>query len=132
VRPLFYGLQLFAEATTSGGSFLPVTLSTKANVKVWALKGQDGKARIVILNKDETNTGTVKLTISGYSTATVVQLLAPSLSSQTGVALGGQTYDGSPDGNMLGNASTQSITPTNGSFVLTMGTVSAALVTLSN
>ena len=132
VRPLFYGLQLFEEATISSGSLLPVTLNTQANIKVWALKGVDGEVRIVILNKDETNTGPVKLTISGYSTATVIRLLAPSLSSKTNVTLGGQTYDGSPDGNMLGITSTESITGTGGSFTLTMPTVSAALVTLSN
>ena len=132
VRPLFYGLQLFEEATTSGGSLLPVTLNTQANIKVWALKGEDGKVRIVILNKDETNMGPVKLTISGYSTGTVVRLLAPSLSSETNVTLSGQTYDGSPDGNMLGKASTESISAAGGSFTLTMPTVSGALVTLSN
>jgi Abnormal spindle-like microcephaly-assoc'd, ASPM-SPD-2-Hydin/Glycosyl hydrolase family 79 C-terminal beta domain len=132
VRPLFYGLQLFEEATTSSGSLLPVTLNTQANIKVWALKGEDGKVRIVILNKDETNTGPVKLTISGYSIGTVVRLLAPSPSSETNVTLSGQTYDGSPDGNVLGKSSTESITAAGGSFTITMPSVSAALVTLSN
>jgi hypothetical protein len=132
VRPLFYGLQLFSQATTSGGSLLPVTLNTQANIKVWALKGEDGKVRIVILNKDETVASTVEVTIPGYSGGTVVRLLAPSLSSLSGVTLGGQTYDGSSDGNMVGQASTETITATGTSFILTMPTVSGALVTLSN
>jgi hypothetical protein len=132
VRPLFYGLQLFSQATTSGGSLLPVTLNTQANIKVWALKGEDGKVRIVILNKDEAVASTVEVTIPGYSRGTAVRLLAPSLNSLSGVTLGGQTYDGSSDGNMVGQASNEAITVTNGSFTLTMPTVSGALVTLSN
>jgi hypothetical protein len=131
VRPLFYGLQLFAEATSSGGRLLPVTLNTRANIKVWALKGEDGKVRIVILNEDQTLPGNVKLTIAGYSTGTVVRLLAPSLSSETNVTLGGQTYDGSTDGNILGDSSPESISAAAGSFTLIMPGISGALVTLS-
>jgi hypothetical protein len=131
VRPLFYGLQLFEEATTSSGSLLPVNLTTQANLKVWALKGEDGRIRIVVINKDETKSGAVTLTIPGYSTGTVSMLLAPSLSSQTRVSLGGQTYDGSVDGTMQGAISSQAINAADDSFTLTMPVVSAALVTLS-
>jgi len=131
VRPLFYGLQLFEEATTSSGSLLPVNLTTQANLKVWALKGEDGHIRIVVINKDETKSGAVTLTIPGYSTGTVSMLLAPSLSSQTGVTLGGQTYDGSVDGTMQGALTSQSINAADNSFTLTMPVVSAAMVTLS-
>jgi hypothetical protein len=131
VRPLFYGLQLFEEATTSSGSLLPVNLTTVANLKVWALKGEDGHIRIVVINKDETKSGAVTLTIPGYSTGTVSMLLAPSLSSQTGVTLGGQTYDGSVDGTMQGGSSNSPISAVNNSFTMTMPVVSAALVTLS-
>jgi hypothetical protein len=74
----------------------------------------------------------VEVTIPGYSRGTAVRLLAPSLNSLSGVTLGGQTYDGSSDGNMVGQASNEAITVTNGSFTLTMPTVSGALVTLSN
>jgi hypothetical protein len=131
VRPLFYGLQLFEEATTSSGALLSVNLTTQANLKVWALKGEDGHVRIVVINKDATNAGPVKLTIPAYFTGTVVRLLAPSLNSETNVTLGGQTYDGSPDGKMSGEATTESITAQDGSFTLTMPALSGALVTLS-
>jgi hypothetical protein len=131
VRPLFYGLQFFAEATTSNGALLPVTMDTKANVKVWALIGDDGLLRVVILNKDERQTGTVKLVIPGYTLGTVSRLLAPSLSAQTQVTLGNQTYDGSVDGKMIGELETEQIEDADGSFTLTMSKVSAALITFS-
>lgn len=131
IRPLFYGLQLFEEATAFSGSLLPVSLTTQANLKVWALKGEDGRIRIAVINKDETKSGAVTLTVPGYSTGTVSMLLAPSLSSQTGVTLGGQTYDGSVDGTMQGGLSIQPINAKDNSFTLTMPVVSAALVTLS-
>lgn len=131
VRPLFYGLQLFEEATSSNGTLSEVTLETNANVKVWALMGEDGLARIVILNKDETHAGMVKVTIPGYNIGTISRLLAPSVSSTTQVTLGNQTYDGSVDGTMQGQIQTEQITAVDGSLLVTMPTVSGALLTAS-
>jgi hypothetical protein len=131
VRPLFYGLQLFAEASTAHGALLPVTLETQANLKTWAVQGVDGHTRIVIINKDEKYTGAVRVNVPGFTSATISRLLAPSLSSLSGVTLGGQTYDGSPDGTLQGQQSLEYIQATDGSFTLTMPVVSAALLTLS-
>ncbi len=131
VRPLFYGLQLFEEATVANGALLPVSIRTGANLKVWAVQGDDGNTRVVLLNKDETQTGSVTVSIAGYTHAMISRLLAPAFTSQSGVTLGGQTFDGSVDGTLQGSASVEPITVANGSFVVTMPAASAALVTLS-
>jgi hypothetical protein len=132
VYPLYYGVQMLAAATASHGALLPVTLSTSANVKVWALQGEDGLVRVVVLNKTPSTSGSVSVTLPGYSTGEVVRLLAPSYLSTSGVTLGGQTYDGTADGTIRGTAVTTAVTGSNGAFVLNMPAASAALITLSN
>ena len=131
VRPLFYALQLFEEATESDGRLLPVSVTTTANVKVWALKGVDGLVRVVVLNKDEAQSGSVAIRIPGFASASASQLLAPSLSSKTGVTIAGQTYDGSLDGTLQGPITVQSLKAVNGVFTIIVPSVSAALVALA-
>jgi len=131
VYPLYYGVQMLAAATASHGALLPVTLSTSANIKVWALQGEDGLVRVVVLNKTQSTSGSVSVTLPGYSTGEVVRLLAPSYLSTSGVTLGGQTYDGTTDGTIRGTAVTTAVAGSNGTFVLNMPAASAALITLS-
>lgn len=132
IYPIYYGIQMLAQATAKQGSMLPVALTTSDNIKVWALKGEDGLVRVVVLNKTPSTSGSVKVTVPGYSKGTIERLLAPSYLSTTGVTLGGQTYDGSTDGTIRGTATTTSVTGSNGAFVLNMPAASAALITLSN
>jgi hypothetical protein len=85
----------------------------------------------VLLNKDENFAGAVTLIAPGYSTATVTRLEAASYSSTTGVTLGGQTFDGSPDGTIQGTLTKETYTGTNGVFQFNMPLTSGALVVLS-
>ena len=119
------------EATESDGQLLPVSVTTTANVKVWALKGVDGLVRVVVPNKDEAQSGSVAIRISGFASASASQLLAPSLGSKTGVTIAGQTYDGSLDGTLQGPITVQSLKAVNGVFTIIVPSASAALVTLA-
>jgi hypothetical protein len=128
VNPLYYGFLLFQTALGDGAQFLPVNLSTPANLTAWAVTPEGRTPRVTIINKDETLSGTVAVTMPGYSKATVLYLTAPSYTSTNGVTLAGQTFDGSTNGKIRGTKTEVPLTGVNGVFQLPMSPTSAALV----
>jgi hypothetical protein len=132
VTPLYYGMLFFQQATANHSSLLPVTVNTTANLKCWPTVDSNGTNRLTILNKDETQSGAVIVTMPGYNVATITWLTAPSFTSTSGVTFGGQTFDSSTDGNILGTPSTETVEGNNGVFAIQMPITSAALVVFSN
>jgi hypothetical protein len=132
VNPLYYGLLFFQAATGNGAHLLPVTLSTQANLKAWATVDASGTTRLVLINKDETSTGAVDITLSGYSHAQIYRLAAPSYLSTSGVTFAGQTFDGSTNGVIQGTQTAESVDVLDGTFEVPMPITSAALVIFTN
>src|SRR6185437_15734716 len=55
VRPVYYGLELFAEAAPSGARLLAVSRrGADSGLSVWATRAPDRRVRIVVLNKSQT------------------------------------------------------------------------------
>jgi hypothetical protein len=131
VNPLYYGLLFFHQATGGSAQLLPVTLSSVPNVKVWATVDSSGTTRVAILNKDETFSGTVAITLPGYGQASVLRLVAPSYQSTAGLAFGDQTFDGSLDGTLVGTKASESIQPSNSVYEVSVQPTSAVLLTLT-
>ena len=131
VSPNYYGFQLFQEATQNSAKFLPVSITTSANVSVWATIDAAGIIRIAVLNKDQTNSGTVDITLAGYGNASLKTLTAASVTATKGVSYGGQTFDGSTDGRIQGTLSTTTVTPTSGVYTFAIAHTSAALLTVN-
>jgi hypothetical protein len=126
VNPLYYGLLVFAQMAGRGAKLLPVTTTTDANVSIWATADNASTAHVVVINKDEGATGSVKITLPGYTTGTV------RYSATNGVTLGGQTFDESPDGTIRGGLVTTTITANDGVFTLAnMPITSAAVIDFS-
>ncbi len=130
INPLYYGMLMFAQAVQNGAQLLPVTLSTSANIKAWATIDANHTIRLLLLNKDLTASGPIAISLAGYGQATVTRLMAPSYTSITGVALGGQTFDGSADGTPQGTATSEFAQPSAGIYTISVPSVSAALVTI--
>ena len=81
--PEFYGIYLTSRM--GPGKFLPVTLTTDRNVTAYAVKGDDGKTRIAVIQKDATSTAPVRLDIAvggKNRTAEILRLTGSSLGSQ--------------------------------------------------
>jgi hypothetical protein len=131
VTPLYSGLLFFQAATPNQSRFLPVNVSTRANLKAWATLDASGTARVVILNKDEFQAGTVAINMPGYSRASVLRLLAPSYKSTTRVTFAGQTFDGSTDGAPHGERTVENIAGVGGVFQIPVAVTSGALVVFS-
>lgn len=132
VRPVYYGMLMFAEATRNRAELLPVSLATDANVKAWAARDEEGgRLRIALINKDQQESGVVRLSIPGYRSGEVRRLLAPSLEAKEGISFGGQTLDGSSDGSFLGVNHGERIAPRDGVFEVALSATSALLLTLT-
>jgi len=129
IRPEYYGFLMFQQATQNSSNIIGVTTTTSKNVSIWATKDAASTIRIVVLNKDQTATGTVQITLPGYQTATASYLMAPSLTSTTGVTYAGQTFDGSADGTIQGVLRTYQVPAFSNVYTVQLPVASAVLLT---
>ena len=133
VNPIYYGLLVFAQMAGRDAKLLPVTTTTVSNVSIWATVDNTSTTHVIVINKDETATGNVEITLPGYTTGTVRYLSAAHYSATNGVTLGGQTFDGSTDGTFQGSPTSTTITAQDGKFTLSnMPVTTAAVIDFSN
>jgi hypothetical protein len=131
VNPLYYGLLMFHMATGNTARLLPVNLNTGANIKVWAAMDQSSNVHVIIINKDKSFAGNINVSLPGFGDGQVVRLVAPGYQSTDGISIGGQTFDGSIDGKLVGSPTPESISPNNGSYTVTLEPTSAVMLTLT-
>ncbi len=127
VAPEYYGMLLFARAFPPGAHVLPVSVAG-GPVKVWATT--NGATRVVLINKDPNNAATVQLSVPGWTgPRTMERLIAPSVSSTSGVTLDGQTFGPETNtGTLAGTPTPQTVYPLAGSYAVTLPAGSAALI----
>ncbi|HEX3688997.1 MAG TPA: glycosyl hydrolase family 79 C-terminal domain-containing protein [Solirubrobacteraceae bacterium] len=136
VRPVYYGLQLFAQAAPAGARMLAVSRrGDDGGLSVWATRGgADGhdRLRVVVINKSQAKRRTVSLRLPAGSgaTATVERMLAPSAHAKRGVTLGGRSYGATTATGELGAPGVARVRVTGGRVTLSMPRASAALVTV--
>jgi hypothetical protein len=133
VRPVYYGLELFAEAAPAGARLLAVSRhGADRGLSVWATRAPDHSLRIVVINKSQTRRKTVSLRLPAGSpaTATVERMLAPSAHAKREVSLGGRTYGASTETGRLAPLEVARAHARRGRVTLAMPRASAALVTI--
>jgi hypothetical protein len=130
VRPIYYGLLFFARNAGNSAELLPVTTLTNDNIKVWITKDSPGHAHIVIINKEQSVSGNVLVTLPGYSTGTTSSLSASSYLATTGITIGGQTYDGSTSGVLQGSMQSGTVYSSGGVWSVPISAMSAVSVDL--
>jgi hypothetical protein len=94
VMPEYYGL--FMATRMGTGAFLPVSVDSQRNVTAYAVRGDDGRLRVAVVEKDPTSGPPVPvdLSVGGRSgVAHVLRLTGRSLDSAAGVAVQGATVD---------------------------------------
>jgi len=131
IRPEYYGLLAFQQATQNGSKLLPVTVTTSKNISVWATIDASNTVRVLVINKDQSASGDVAITLNGFGDGTLSKLVAPSVSSKTGVTWAGQTFDGSTDGTIQGTVSTTAVVPAGNVYTFSVATTSAVLLTIN-
>ncbi|MDQ6836536.1 MAG: glycosyl hydrolase family 79 C-terminal domain-containing protein [Actinomycetota bacterium] len=134
VQPVYYGLQLFAQAAPPGARILAVHRPTGApELSVWATRARDGALRVILINKSRQHSRAVSLAMppgTGHG-ATVTRLRASGVDARTGVTLGGQGYGSQTTSGSLGSAHVQTLERRGRTYTLSVPQGSAALVTFT-
>jgi hypothetical protein len=129
VKPLYYGLLLFARAFPPGARMLALSAPT-GPVKAWATQAPDGHVRVVLINKDPSVGVTVHVELpGGAQDVTAVALRAPALSATTGVTLGGAGFGASTSTGVLPLAPGLPLSPSDGYYTVPLPAGSAVLLT---
>jgi hypothetical protein len=129
VHPEVYGMLLFSQAFPPGAHLLPVS-SPDGPVKIWATRSTTGRTRVVLINKSTTTPASVSMTVPGAGgRASLEWLSAPSISSTSGVTLGGQTFGKETKTGILASPRTTPIEATQGTYTISVPAASAVLLT---
>jgi hypothetical protein len=132
VQPVYYGLQLFAQAAPAGARLLAASGPTaRTGLSVWGTRAADGVERVVLINESPTRSRTVSLDMAAgaRTTARVIRLQAASVDARTGVTWGGRSYGSATTTGRLAAPRTQTLTARSGRYTLSVRHGSAVLVT---
>jgi hypothetical protein len=137
VNALFYGMWVLATATRKGAALLTTSVETSNPlIRIWAMTDAEGKTRVVAIHKDGNATAPASVSItpaSGAATGTASlsrMSAAGGLFAKTGIAFGGHTFDGSPDGRPQGSAVTEKVPAQGGAFVFSLPPATLAVLDL--
>jgi hypothetical protein len=125
--PIYYGIWMARQM--GPGRFLPVTVSTDRNVNAYAVRGDDGRTRIAVIEKDDSSAGPVHLNlkVTGRSrTARVLHLAGSGLTADD-TAIQGATVD---RGGHLAPGKADKVRVSNGVLSLDVAEGCAVLITL--
>jgi hypothetical protein len=91
VRPLLYGMIMFARTLGPGARLLPTQIAQRRglHLKAWAVELAGHTQRVLLINKGR-RSASVVLRLRAGQPATVERLLAPSVTARSGVRLAGQ------------------------------------------
>ena len=135
VKPLYYGLLMFAQASPPGARLLPAAYRGPATLRVWSTRARDGRTRVVLINDSRRRSVTVAVrppgeaTTTGATRATGTRLRAPRAGAGAGVTLGGQSFGASTDtGALSGAARSFILRPVQGTFVVRLPPATATLL----
>jgi hypothetical protein len=133
VYPAYYGLMMFAQAAPAGSRFVKLAGSAGNQVNAWATRGPDGTVRVVLINKDLTQTRATAIRAPALAgTTTLERLQAPSARATQGVTLGGQSFGSqTTTGQLAGAPNLTFVKPAAGQYVVTLPPASATLLTIA-
>ncbi len=129
VHPEYYGLAMFAQAFPPGARLLNVA-APSGPTKVWATKAANGTIHVVVINQGSA-AQSIAVTVPGQTaTGNISALTAPSISSTSGVSLGGQTFGATTPTGKLAAATTTPATPAGSVYTIPAPAASAAMLTI--
>lgn len=123
----YYGLLVFVEATAHEARLVPIPSAGK--VKLWATVDKQGTRRVIAINKSLDASADLTLR-TPCKQATLKRLEAPSHEATSGIHYAGQTFDGSTNGDPIGDLKGETIPCGDGTLSFHLTPASAVLVTL--
>lgn len=137
VRPLFYGMWAFANATARNPYVYNATVETRNQyIKAWYIVDENGDGTVIVIHKYPdvalpANVSIVPFTpLSQAATLTRLQPSMYGVNATHGISFAGYTFDGSQDGLPLGTYVSESVPSVGGAFNFTMQPASIAFVAL--
>jgi hypothetical protein len=129
VKPLFYGLIMFARAAPAGARLVGTSYPTVSGLRTWATRGPGNTVRVVLTNATTARRLTLAVRPPGrVSSASLARLTAPGLTATSGVTLAGQSFD--PAASLSGRRQAPLLQAVQGRYVVVLPPASAALLTL--
>ena len=131
VRPIYDGAAMFARADPVGARELQLSSNGPSAIQTWATMGADHQVRVLI---DNSGAGRRLVSIhapSGFGSqdGSVERLLAPSVTSTTGLTIGGEPFDTTTTGALPAPA-LQIARPKPGGYLIAAPADSETLLTL--
>jgi hypothetical protein len=132
VRPLYYGLLMFAQAAPPGARLLPAAHGGPTTLRVWATRSRAGQVRVVLINDSRRRSLTVAVhppAAADAGTATGVRLRAPHADATTGVSIAGQSFGAATaTGVLSGAVRSFTLRAVQGSFVVRLPPATATML----
>ncbi|MFL5860188.1 MAG: glycosyl hydrolase family 79 C-terminal domain-containing protein, partial [Solirubrobacteraceae bacterium] len=132
VRPMYYGLLMFAWAAPPGSRLLPATYGGPRTLRIWSTRGLGKRLRVVLINDSRRRPATVAVRSPiPASSATGIRLRAPGAGARSGVTIGGQAVrTPTRSGALAGAVRTFILRPVGRSFVVRLPSATATLLTI--
>jgi hypothetical protein len=132
VEPVYYGLQLFAQAAPVGARLIGLHgLHRAPGLSAWATRTGDGTVRVVLINKSQSVNRNVTLRAPGaVRSATIERMQARSVYSGD-VTLGGRSYGASTSTGRLATPALESVSRRRPGYLVSVPRGSAALITFA-
>jgi len=133
VKPIYYGLLMFARAAPPGSRLLATTHPAQPTLRTWATLAPGRTVRVVLINDspERSITVAIRAPFGATATARLTRLIAPGLTAKTNVTLAGQTFGTrTSTANLTGAFRVAMIEPVKRRYVITLPAASAALLTV--
>jgi hypothetical protein len=129
-RPLLYGLILFTRMIGPGAQLMPVQLHSPSSPRLtaWAVEVAGHQLHVLLIDKGP-RSAIVNLDLPATEPATVQRLLAPSVSSRSGVTLAGQAIG--EHGGWRGRRQIERVRSEADHYAVTVSPYSAALLSVA-
>ena len=135
VRPLYYGALMFARAAPPGSRLLGLdSSSSSGSLRTWATRGSDHLVRVLVINDSPSTGASVPVHApAGYGShpGSLQRLRGPSAYATGAVTLGGRRFGPETTTGALAAPVPQLVAGRAGTYTVTLGPASAALLTLA-
>jgi hypothetical protein len=133
VQPEWYAMMMFAQAAPPGSQIMHLQAQLPPGLEAWATRTPSGTIHVVLINKNPHGSEPVTLNVpAAAGPATLERLQGHGLASTRDVRLGGQTFgDATSTGLLIGDPSSEIVSPVAGGYTLQVPGASAAMLTFT-